>query len=108
MYVHPKLLDKNSRIVAGHRGIKAHYPENTILSFEKAIELGVDMLEMDLNVTRDGEIVVIHDLTVDRTTDGTGAVRSLTLKEIKALDAGVRLFLSSRGSVFPPLMSFAS
>ena len=106
MYVHPKLLDKNIRIVAAHRGIKAHYPENTILSFEKAIELGVDMLEMDLNVTRDGEIVVIHDLTVDRTTDGTGAVRSLTLKEIKALDAGVRLFPEFKGQRVPAFDEF--
>ncbi len=106
MYIPPKLLDKNSRIVAGHRGIKAHYPENTILSFEKAIELGVDMLEMDLNVTRDGEIVVIHDLTVDRTTDGTGAVRSLTLKEIEALDAGVRFAPEFKGQRVPTFDEF--
>lgn len=75
-------------IVAGHRGYRAKYPENTMLSFQKAHELGVDMLEMDLNLTRDKQLVVIHDNTVDRTTNGSGAVRDLTLNEIKKLDAG--------------------
>lgn len=106
MYIHPKLLDKNSRIVAGHRGIKTHYPENTLLSFEKAIQMGVDMLEMDLNVTRDGEIVVIHDLTVDRTTNGSGAVRDLSLKQIKELDAGSSLSDAFLGLEVPTFDEF--
>lgn len=80
--------DRNNIIVAGHRGYKSHYPENTLVSFQKALELGVDMLEFDLNLTADKELVVIHDTKVDRTTDGTGYVREYTLREIKELDAG--------------------
>lgn len=76
-------------IVAGHRGCKALYPENTIISFKKAIELGVDMIEMDLNLTSDKQLVVIHDNTLDRTTNGKGNVRDYTLEEIKKLDAGI-------------------
>lgn len=83
-----KLLEQENITVAGHRGFKTNYPENTILSFVEALKLGVDMLEIDLNLTRDKEIVLIHDLTVDRTTDGSGLVRDYSLEEIKKLDAG--------------------
>ncbi|NLK39964.1 MAG: glycerophosphodiester phosphodiesterase [Clostridiales bacterium] len=76
-------------LVAGHRGYKALYPENTMISFKKAIEIGVDMIEMDLNVTADRQLVIIHDTTLDRTTNGNGKVRDFTLKEIKSLDAGI-------------------
>lgn len=72
-----------------HRGWSAVYPENTILSFEKALELGVTHLELDLQITFDGHLVVMHDRSVDRTTDGSGEVSDLTLAEIKELDAGV-------------------
>lgn len=106
MNIHPRLLDKGARLVAGHRGMKALYPENTLLSFEKAIALGVDMLEMDINVTRDGELIVMHDLTVDRTTNGTGAIRSLTLSEIKALDAGAHLDPRFAGLAVPTFDEF--
>ena len=75
-------------VVAGHRGAKSLYPENTMLSYIKAIELGVDQLEIDVNITKDGEPVLIHDLTLDRTTDKKGAVREYTLAEIKEADAG--------------------
>ncbi|MEG1887613.1 MAG: glycerophosphodiester phosphodiesterase family protein, partial [Oscillospiraceae bacterium] len=64
-----RFLPKNKVIVAGHRGIKALYPENTFVSFQAAIDAGVDMIETDLRLTSDGNIVVIHDKTVDRTTD---------------------------------------
>jgi len=69
----------------GHRGARAYEPENTLRSFKKAIELGVDAVELDVRRTRDGEIVVIHDAEVDRTTNGKGSVNALTLKEIKQL-----------------------
>jgi len=73
--------------VLGHRGICAHYPENTLISFEAAIRLGVDLIEFDINITRDGETVVIHDNTIDRTCLGhTGAVRDYTLAELKSFD----------------------
>ncbi|MEM1550367.1 MAG: glycerophosphodiester phosphodiesterase family protein [Candidatus Bathyarchaeia archaeon] len=69
----------------GHRGAKAYEPENTILSFKRALELGVNAIELDVRRTRDGEIVVIHDAEVDRTTNGKGLVSELTLMEIKKL-----------------------
>ncbi|RED66367.1 glycerophosphodiester phosphodiesterase family protein [Cohnella lupini] len=75
-------------IVAGHRGYKSEYPENTILAFEKALELGVDMIEFDLRLSKDGFVVIIHDETVNRTTNGTGEVSSFSLAELKQLDAG--------------------
>ena len=74
--------------VAAHRGNARYYPENTLASFRSALFLSPDMLELDLHMTSDGELVVMHDHRVDRTTDGTGLVREMTLKEIKQLDAG--------------------
>lgn len=76
--------------VQAHRGGAALWPENTLAAFRGALGLGVDWLEMDLHLTKDGEIVVIHDPTVDRTTDGTGKVRDMTLAELQTLDAGSR------------------
>jgi glycerophosphoryl diester phosphodiesterase len=67
----------------GHRGARAYEPENTLRSFQKALELGVDAVEFDVRSTKDGTIVVIHDDKVDRTTNGKGLVKELTLKEIK-------------------------
>jgi glycerophosphoryl diester phosphodiesterase len=72
----------------GHRGAAGHAPENTLLSFQKAMDLGVDMIELDVYVCKTGELVVIHDEKVDRTTNGTGYVREKTLDELKILDAG--------------------
>lgn len=80
--------DRRNILVAAHRGYKAKFPENTLTSFEEAIKIGVDMIEFDLNLTKDKRLVVIHDQTVDRTTNGEGFVRDFTLKEIKELDAG--------------------
>lgn len=76
--------------VAAHRGLSWRYPENTIPAFEAALEVGVDQIEFDVHVTKDGELVVIHDSTVDRTTDGTGAVEDFTLAELRKLNAGVK------------------
>src|SRR5208282_1627382 len=72
----------------GHRGASGRFPENTLSSFRAAIEAGADMCELDVQMTRDGVAVVIHDDTVDRTTDGHGAVAAMTLAELKRLDAG--------------------
>jgi glycerophosphoryl diester phosphodiesterase len=72
----------------GHRGAKGHAPENTFASFNLAVELGVSAVETDVHLSRDGEVVLIHDHTVDRTTDGRGFVRDMTLAELKRLDAG--------------------
>lgn len=88
--------------VLGHRGIAARYPENTLPSFEAAIRLGVDLIEFDVNVTRDGELVVIHDNTIDRTSDHTGRTRAYTLKELKTFDFSYR-FPAFRGTAIPTL-----
>jgi glycerophosphoryl diester phosphodiesterase len=71
-----------------HRGASFECPENTLSAFRRAIELGAGMIECDLQVTADGHVVVIHDWTVDRTTDGSGLIRDMTLAELKQLDAG--------------------
>lgn len=93
------LGDPTARLVIGHRGDSAHFPENTVPSFDRAVSLGVDAIEFDLRVTRDGVVVVNHDPTVDRTTDGTGAVAAMTLAELRALDAGARFTVD--GKSFP-------
>lgn len=75
-------------LVIAHRGGKGLAPEGTIVAFDQAEKLGVDMFEYDIHQTSDGHLVVIHDDTVDRTTNGTGKVNDLTLEEIQKLDAG--------------------
>lgn len=77
-------------IKIGHRGAMGYEPENTLSSFQKAIELGADMVELDVHLCKSGELVVIHDDTVDRTTNGRGLVVDMTLAELKLLDAGKR------------------
>ncbi len=72
----------------GHRGAPKQAPENTLLSFQRAIDIGVDWIEFDLRRSRDGVLVVIHDDTVDRTTDGKGKVSDMTFGELRMLDAG--------------------
>ncbi|HIE51609.1 MAG TPA: glycerophosphodiester phosphodiesterase [Armatimonadetes bacterium] len=74
--------------VVGHRGAAGLEPENTLRSFRRALELGVDYVECDVHLTRDGHLAVIHDETVDRTTNGQGRVAVFTLAELKRLDAG--------------------
>lgn len=75
-------------MIVGHRGAAGYEPENTLLSFKKAIDIGVDWIEFDLHRSADGHLVVIHDPTVDRTTNGQGKVSEMTLDELKRLDAG--------------------
>lgn len=74
--------------VTGHRGAGFLEPENTLRSIVRAIELGVDQIEIDVHLTKDERVVVIHDISVDRTTDGHGYVSDFSLAEIKGLDAG--------------------
>src|SRR4028119_377881 len=73
----------------GHRGAAGLEPENTLRSFRRAGAEGADAIELDLRLTRDGYLAVLHDATVDRTTDGSGPVTSMTLREIRHLDAGL-------------------
>lgn len=77
-------------LVIAHRGGAQLRPENTLAAFEHALALGADVLEMDVRASAEGEIVVIHDATVERTTDGSGPVAALTLVELAKLDAGYR------------------
>ena len=81
-----KLAKKNIPYVLGHRGAAGYYPENTLLSFFKALEMGADGVELDVQLTKDGKIVVIHDEWVDRVSDGRGWVKDYTLAELKKMN----------------------
>ena len=73
--------------VAAHRGFCAKFPENTMLAFKEALKLEVDQIETDVRITKDNELVLIHDATLDRTTNGSGRVCDYTLEELKQLEA---------------------
>ena len=94
------LLDPDRRLVIAHRGASAERPENTLASFRLALAQGADALELDVRATADGEAVVIHDATLDRTTNLTGPVRLRAASEIRAADAGAR-FTTDGGRSFP-------
>jgi glycerophosphoryl diester phosphodiesterase len=87
-------------LVIAHRGGGGLIPENTLQAFEYSARMGVDVLELDVHSTRDGALVVMHDRSVDRTTDGRGRVGEMTLSELKKLDAGF-LFSPDGGRTFP-------
>ena len=74
--------------IIAHRGYRARYPENTLVAFQAALDAGVQMIELDVALSRDRKLVVIHDATLERTTNGEGAVRDYTLAQLKRLDAG--------------------
>jgi len=74
--------------ICAHRGASYYEPENTLRAFKRALEMGADRIEVDVRLTADGHIIALHDETVDRTTNGSGYARDLTLKEIRRLDAG--------------------
>ncbi len=95
---------KNNIYVAAHRGWCEQYPENTMSAFRAALELGVDQIETDVRVTRDGELVLIHDATVDRTTNGTGKVADKLFAEVRTLDAGAYKGDEFRGTQIPTLI----
>ncbi|GGP17327.1 glycerophosphodiester phosphodiesterase [Oceanobacillus neutriphilus] len=82
------LLDSDSFIYIAHRGASGQAPEHTMTSYQQAKELGADYIEIDLQMTKDKQLIAMHDDTVNRTTDGSGAVNEMTLDEIKELDAG--------------------
>jgi glycerophosphoryl diester phosphodiesterase len=94
------LLDPDARPIIAHRGASGRAPENTIRAFELALEEGADAFELDVHVTADGVPVVVHDPTLDRTTDATGRVADLPLGRIQEADAGAR-FSPDRGRTFP-------
>lgn len=90
-------------IIEAHRGYSASYPENTILSFLKAVEVGAESIELDVHHTLDEEIIVMHDTTVDRTTNGNGKISDLTLAQIRELDAGAWKNADFAGEKVPTL-----
>lgn len=99
MRVHPFLAPAPPHLF-GHRGASGEAPENTLASFERAWAAGVAYLETDCRATRDGEIVLLHDASVERTTDGDGSVSELGWAQVQRLDAGHR-FSSDGGATFP-------
>jgi len=94
------LLDSDARPVVAHRGNSAHAPENTLESLRQGAELGADAIEFDVRLSRDGQAVVIHDPTLERTTSGRGTVADTTLAELRTLDAGFH-FTPDGGRSFP-------
>lgn len=83
-----KLSHVGEMTVAAHRGDSYHYYENTMTAFEAAVKAGADMIEFDVHLTKDNVLVIMHDATVDRTTDGHGKIEDMTLSEILSLNAG--------------------
>jgi glycerophosphoryl diester phosphodiesterase len=99
-----RLQQERGRVwVIGHRGAMGHCPENTMASFERGLELGADWVELDVHLSRDGALMVIHDESVDRTTNGHGLVQDHTLAELKRLDAGAWFGREFAGQTIPTL-----
>jgi glycerophosphoryl diester phosphodiesterase len=96
---HPYFIPDKFLVIA-HRGGLSLGPENTIYTFRKAVKLGVDVLEMDVRSTRDGQLIILHDDTVTRTTNATGPVQKYTLVDLKKLDAAHR-WSPDNGQTFP-------
>ena len=88
-------------MIVGHRGASGYAPENTLPSFEKALACGANMIEFDVHLSKDDHLVVIHDPSVDRTTNGSGLIREMTLKQIKKLDAGSWFSPEFKGVTIP-------
>jgi glycerophosphoryl diester phosphodiesterase len=89
--------------VVAHRGLSAAYPENTLSAFQAAVDLGVDWIELDVVMTADAVVIVSHDTTADRCTNGSGSFRTMTLEQVKALDAGIRFDPRFAGERIPTL-----
>lgn len=99
------LLARGSRLVIGHRGNPAAFAENTLESFQSAVDAGVDAIELDVRVTRDGVAVVIHDETLDRTTNATGRLDALSASELAVLDASARAPTRGKGQLRIPTLA---
>src|SRR5580698_6784041 len=90
-------------MVISHRGEHLHHPENTMAAFQAAIDAGADYFELDVRTTSDGKFVIMHDGTLDRTTNGSGEVHKHTFEEIRALDAGAKFSPAFAGTKVPTL-----
>ncbi|MEM6262207.1 MAG: glycerophosphodiester phosphodiesterase family protein [Bacteroidota bacterium] len=90
-------------VVIAHRGASGTAPENTLSAVKRALEMGADQIEIDVHLSKDGEVIVIHDPTLERTTTGTGTVEEHTLQELKKLDAGTWFSEKFTGEPIPTL-----
>jgi glycerophosphoryl diester phosphodiesterase len=97
------LAPRGRPFIVGHRGAMGHAPENTLASFARALELGVDAIELDVHLSQDGEVVVMHDEQLERTTNGRGLIRDHSLASLKTLDAGSSFSPSFQGQTIPTL-----
>jgi glycerophosphoryl diester phosphodiesterase len=97
------MTDQQRPIIIGHRGAAGEAPENTLASFQLALEQGAEAVELDVHETADGELVVCHDDTIDRTTNGSGAIHRLTVEELQRYDAGMWFHESYAGERVPTL-----
>ena len=95
------LIAADQIAVIAHRGEHRAHPENTLPAFQAAIDAGADFFELDVRTTSDGRLVLMHDRTVDRTTNGTGVVREMTFDQIRALDAGAKFSPQFAGTKAP-------
>ena len=98
-----RLVDLPRPAIIAHRGSSAYAPENTLAAFELAMRQGADVIELDAKLSADGQVVVIHDQTVDRTTPNTGRVNELTLAELRKMDAGSHFDIAFKGESIPTL-----
>lgn len=96
-------ITSDETLVFGHRGASAVAPQNTLAAFERAAQQGAQGIELDVHLTRDGQLVVIHDFTVESTTDGAGAVAEMTLAQLQKLDAGAWFSSEFAGERIPTL-----
>jgi len=97
-------------VAISHRGEHLHHPENTMPAFEEAVRVGADYIEVDVRTSSDGKLVLMHDGTVDRTTNGHGEIAKMTFAEIRALDAGVRkadAFAGTKVPTFDEVLDYA-
>lgn len=103
----PDLMKKKQELgrplIMGHRGAMGHAPENTLASFKLAHEMGVEAVELDVHLSADGVLVVHHDETLDRTTDGTGEIAAMTIAQLRQLDAGSKFSKDFAGERIPTL-----
>lgn len=99
---------KKLPVICAHRGGKENVPENTLAAFQQSANQGIHCMENDIQLTKDNEIIIIHDDTVDRTTNGKGAIRDLTLKELQALDFGSWYDSKFKEEKVPTLKNFLS
>jgi glycerophosphoryl diester phosphodiesterase len=97
----PTIAQTRHVVAISHRGEHLHHPENTIPAFQEAIRVGADFIEVDVQTTSDGKLVLSHDATVDRCTNGKGRVSEMTLEQVEALDAGIKKAPEFAGTKIP-------